>query len=371
MKWKKWLGAVVVVIVALAVCGYAYLQHPKFGALPDTAQFENSPNYRDGQFHNLQPDPEPTVHEDDRRGWVDMLLMPEDNITPPGPIPVEMTDLHALDRAEDMVIWLGHSSYFIQLGGQRILIDPVLSINASPVPRTNVAFDGASPFSAEDIPDIDYLLISHDHWDHIDYPTLMALKDRIGQVVVGLGVGAHFRSWGFPEERIHEADWNTTLRLDDELAINVLPARHYSGRLLTRNQSLWVSYALETEERKLYFSGDSGYGEHFKAIGQTFGEFDLVMLDSGQYDEQWRHIHMMPEDAAQAADDLNAKAMMPAHVGKFSIAFHSWDDPFKRIVAASEGKGWQLVTPLIGHPVGLVEPELASVFWWETLETNE
>ena len=369
MSWKRWLGSALVILLALVACAYAYLQHPKFGALPDPAQLETSPHYRDGQFHNLDPDPTGQVDDEDQKGWID-LLKPGGDRRPPAPVPVVNTDLHALDPAEDVVIWLGHSSYYVQLGGQRLLVDPVFSTNASPVPLTNRAFDGASPFTAADIPDLDYLLITHDHWDHLDYPTVMALKDRVGHVVTGLGTGEHFRAWGYASERIHEADWQARLSLDDTLTIHVLPARHFSGRWLTRNQSLWVSFALETPERKLYFSGDSGYGQHFKAIGEALGAFDLVLLDSGQYDEQWRHVHMTPEDAVQATRDLNARALMPGHVGRFSIAFHSWKEPFERIVAASEGEPWQLVTPQIGQPLLLDDPASASSVWWETLQAE-
>src|SRR5690606_10834217 len=139
---------------------------------------------------------------------------------------------------------------------------------------------------------------------------------------------------------------------------------------LVKNQSLWVSFALESSNSKVFFSGDSGYGSHFKAIGERFGGFDLALLDTGQYDEQWRHVHMMPEDAAQAMDDLNAKALIPAHIGKFSIAFHSWDEPFKRLMAASSGKDWLLSTPLIGQPVKIQSADSApAARWWETLSS--
>lgn len=371
MNWKRIFAVLIVVFIALSSSGYAYLQHPKFGALPSDSQLEMSPNYANGEFQNLEPGSLRPPSDAPEKGWLDFLFSSDADKTPPGPVPAESTDLHGLNRSEDVVVWLGHSSYYIQLSGKRILVDPVLSSNASPIPMTNEAFDGANPFEPEDIPDIDYLLISHDHWDHLDYPTLKELQGRIDQVVVGIGVGEHLRKWGFREDKVHEADWNTTLRLDDELAIHVLPARHYSGRGLERNQSLWVSYALVTEERKIYFSGDSGYGGHFKSIGDAFGGFDLALLDSGQYDERWRYVHMNPEDAATAADDLSARALMPAHVGKFSIAYHSWDDPFRRLVEASAGKRWQLVTPQIGQPVGMEELNVAQTPWWLALQAAE
>lgn len=368
MRVKRTLGVLTVMALGVGITAYAYLQHPKFGSLP-TADFRQSSNWVNGQFQNLEPDPVVQIDEQDRKGWVDLFFGPKNDRTPPGPVPSERTDLHSLDPASDIVVWMGHSSFYIQLAGKRILIDPVLSANASPVPLTNLPFVGSTPFTVEDIPDIDYLLISHDHWDHLDYPTVKALQDRIGTVIAGLGVGEHFRSWGFEEARIKEADWGSTITLGDEVTVHVLPARHYSGRGLKRNQSMWVSYALESTGRKLYFSGDSGYGKHFKGIGDTFGGFDLVLLDSGQYNEQWRQTHMMPEDAVQAADDLRAKAMLPAHIGKFSISFHPWSEPFNRLLAASEGKSWRLVTPLIGQAVPLEDiPSLSS--WWKDVRSE-
>lgn len=369
MSWKKILAASTVILVALLASGYAYVKQPQFGALTEPAKLNHSTHYVAGQFRNLEPDPVLNIPEDQRKGWVDFLLAADDNRTPNTALPVDVPDLHALDRNQDLVVWLGHSSFFIQLAGKRLLIDPVLSANASPIPMTNQAFAGTLPLTVEDIPTIDYLLISHDHWDHLDYPTLMAMQDRIDEAVAGLGVGAHLRAWGFDAKRIHEADWNTMLDSKDGLRIHVLPARHYSGRLLDKNQSLWVSFALESAERSIYFSGDSGYGRHFKEIGKRFGGFDLALLDSGQYNEQWRHIHMTPEDAAQAADDLGAKAMMPAHVGKFTLAFHRWDEPFERLVSASKGKSWQLLTPRIGQMLELTdEQQMATSHWWETAQ---
>jgi L-ascorbate metabolism protein UlaG (beta-lactamase superfamily) len=178
-------------------------------------------------------------------------------------------------------------------------------------------------------------------------------------------VGEHFARWGFPDEMVHEADWNTSVQLDDGLAIHVLTARHFSGRWLDRNRTLWASFALETPSRRIFYSGDSGYGPHFKEIGERFGGFDLVMLDSGQYNESWQYVHMMPEQSAQAAEDLNAMAALPSHAGKFSIAYHSWDDPFKRFLKASENRTYQPVTPRIGEVVRLAAEDQVFSRWWE------
>ena len=264
------------------------------------------------------------------------------------------------------MIWLGHSAYYIQLAGKRILIDPVLSDHAAPFSFLIKAFDGTTIYQAKDIPEIDYLLISHDHYDHLDYATVTQLKDKIKHVIVPLGVGSHFEHWGYPLEKINENDWFDTLTLDPNLKIHTLPARHYSGRLFTRNKALWASYALETPKQKIYFGGDSGYGSHFKTIGEKFGGFDVVMLDSGQYDPRWSLIHMTPE--VQAATDLKAKALLPMHIGRFTLSPHAWNAPFKRVSAASKTAPFQLLTPIIGQPVLLDQPFQQYSSWWEEIK---
>jgi len=359
-------------LAVLAVSGCFYLRQEKFGRLPQGDRLDRiaaSPNYRDGTFHNREP--MPSVVEGGGLGlWLKFLLRDGSKLTPPGPVPVVRTDLKALPADQDAVVWLGHSSYFIRLGGKAILIDPVFSDHAAPVSFSTRAFEGTTVYTAEDMPDIDYLLISHDHWDHLDYDTVTALRPRIRHVVTGLGVGEHFASWGFAESVVTEADWDDTVRLEDGLALHVLTARHFSGRLFDRNRTLWVSFALETPSRRIFYSGDSGYGAHFKAIGQRFGGFDLALLDSGQYNEAWQYVHMTPEQAARAAQDLRAQAALPSHTGRFSIAYHSWDDPFVRFTEASRGKGYRVDTPKIGEVIRLADREQTFSHWWEPLETG-
>lgn len=287
---------------------------------------------------------------------------------PPAAIPAVKTDLKALDAAQDLVIWLGHSSYYMQLGGQRLLIDPVFSANASPVPRTNVAFEGTNIYTADDMPEIDVLLITHDHYDHLDYPSIQALQAKVAKVVTGLGVGAHFARWGYDMQTVREADWHDSVEQAATLQILVTPARHFSGRTFTKDQALWVGFVLLSPDRRIFFSGDSGYAPHFAEIGQQHGPFDWVALDAGQYDPRWANVHMNPEQAAQAADDLQARAFTPAHVGRFSISAHDWDDPFKRIVAASKDRSYALWTPKIGHIVHLDGRRQEFTSWWESVE---
>ncbi len=373
MELRLWMGRTLLVLLMAisgsAVVAYAYLQSPKFGSLPRGERLERvrkSPNFVGGAFRNAIPTPVLTNDS----SFLSILFenafgqkMPR--LKPGSPIPAVKTDLHALDRAADVVIWLGHSSYFVQLGGRRILIDPVFSRNAAPVPYANTAFPGTDLYTAEDMPEVDYLLITHDHWDHLDYPTITALRPKVGKVICGLGVGANFERWGYAKDRILEADWFESLALEDGLQVYVLPARHYSGRLMEKNKTLWVAFALETPEKRIFLSGDSGYGPHFAEIGRKFGGFDLAILDAGQYDKRWAHIHMFPEEAAQAAMDLNAKALLPGHIGKFAIANHAWDEPFARLAVASAGKSYDLQTPEIGEPLTLEGSAPSFRQWWK------
>lgn len=367
---KRLLLSLIAAAMGLSALGYAYLQHPKFGSLPEGPRLEAisaSRNHAQEQFRNLVPTPlfigESGLLARLANTWRTRAV----ELTPERPVPAIRTDLKSLDRNRDTVVWLGHSSYFVQLAGRRILIDPVFSTSASPVPFTNDAFEGTSVYSVQDMPDIDYLLITHDHWDHLDHPTVSMLEPKVRTVVTGLGVGAHLERWGYPQAKIREADWFDKVQVDNGIAVHVLPARHFSGRLLTRDKTLWVAFALESPERRLFFSGDSGYGPHFDEIGRRFGGFDLVALDNGQYDSRWALVHMTPEQASRAAEDLRAKALLPGHVGKFKLARHAWDEPLARIVAASSGKSYRLVTPTIGEPVRLGDEQQQFLPWWQAL----
>lgn len=359
------IAAFILVVAGVGI--YLWLNRPDFGASPSgpyKQAVERSQHYRDGEFRNLIETRVDTGNSSFISNLLSFILDRNPRLKPGTPIPTVRTDLKSLPRQQDVVIWLGHSSFYLQLNGTRILIDPVFSVNASPLPRTNLAFKGTSLYSEEDMPFIDLLLLSHDHWDHLDFASVTALREKVSKVVTGLGVGAHLTRWGYQEKRIHEADWNEELNLIPGLKIYVMPARHFSGRWMKRNQTLWVSFVLEAPGRRLYFSGDSGYGPHFRDIGERFDGFDLVALDMGQYDSRWANIHMFPEEAAQAADDLHAQALLPAHVGRFSIAAHDWDDPFNRIRQSSRNHAWRLLTPEIGEAVSLDAQEQRFREWW-------
>ena len=180
------------------------------------------------------------------------------------------------------------------------------------------------------MPDIDYLVISHDHWDHLDYRTVKSLKDRVGKVICGLGVGEHFEYWGYDKDRLVELDWYEDAVLENGFAVHCLPTRHFSGRGLKANQTLWASFLIETPSQKIYMAGDGGYDSHFEEIGKHFPDIDLAILENGQYNEGWNLIHLMPSDMAKAAKDLKAKKIMTVHHSKYALAKHPWDEPLAK-----------------------------------------
>ena len=355
-------------LVVLAGGIYAYLQLPQF-AKPEVHQAQANDHFADGFFHNVVSVPVSIAQGNRWESLYNFLFKPVANAIPSEPLPSQKTDLLALAPSDNVVVWMGHSSYFMQLDGATYLIDPVFSHNASPVPYTNVAFAGTNIYSAEDLPSIDYLLISHDHWDHLDYPTLKALQPKIKQVVTPLGLSAYFEQWGYTDEQLFEGDWYNSYQ-GEQSKISVVPAQHFSGRMLTRNQTLWAGFVIETEQHKVFYSGDTGYSPHFKDIGQRFGAFDVAILEAGQYDPQWPFIHMSPEEAVQAANDVNARLVLAAHNSKFKLARHTWYDPLERVWEASQGQDFTFLTPLIGQTTVITSPSEAAKApqaWWRGL----
>ena len=324
--------SVVAIMLLASATTLPFVLNAGFGQAPQGAQLslvEQSPHYRDGQFHNQLPTPGFTGQKNMLAAWWEFLVAKRENARPAQPLPLVNTDLASLPLGQDAMVWLGHSSWH-----------------------------------AQEMPDIDLLIISHDHYDHLDYATIKALMPKVKRVVTPLGVGSHLRYWGMESAIISEADWNQALQVSDELTVHVLPARHFSGRGLKRNQTLWASFMFVTPQQKIYYSGDTGYGPHFKAIGEQFGEVDLAIMENGQYDQDWKYIHMMPEETAQAADDVHARAVLPGHAGRFVLAKHTWDDPYKRLAEASTGRPWRLLTPMLGEPVWVADKTQSFNAWW-------
>ncbi|WP_107040009.1 MBL fold metallo-hydrolase [Brumimicrobium mesophilum] len=328
------------------------------------ARIKRSSNYRDGKFQNKNHTPELAEGENVFNLIYEKLFKKFPNTKPINKIPSTKTDLHQLDPAENILVWFGHSSYFLQIDGIRILVDPVLSGNASPVAKTVSAFMGTDVYSVSDFPKIDYLFISHDHYDHLDYKTIIALKDKVEQVICGLGVGAHFESWGYDAKVIIEKDWHEKLELKNGITLYIESSRHFSGRALSRNKSLWVSFVLHSKSTKIYLGGDSGYDQHFSEIGEKYGPFDLVILENGQYNKSWPYIHLTPDEVIKAANDLKAKRIFPVHSSKFALSNHPWDEPLKRLSALTKSTDLTLVTPIIGEKLNINNKEQKFTEWW-------
>ncbi len=325
-------------------------------------RIKQSQNYRDDVFQNLS-------HTDQLSKDSSLFTISKQSLNKPKTIapdkalPFVKTDLNKLQADGPIIVWFGHSSYLLKVNGKTILIDPVFSGTASPFSFMIKAFKGANEYGAEDMPEIDLLLLTHDHYDHLDYKTLTKLRSKIKQVISPLGIGSHLEHWGFEPSIITELDWWDVHAFTGGIEIISAPARHYTGRGVVRSKMLWSSYVLKTSSHTLYLGGDSGYDTHFKTIGEKYGPFDIALLESGQYNTAWPFIHMMPEETVQASIDLKAKTLFPIHWGKFALAFHAWDEPIKRVIKKAKALNVMVTTPKIGEPV-ILGQSLPQSHWW-------
>jgi L-ascorbate metabolism protein UlaG (beta-lactamase superfamily) len=332
---------------------------------------QRSPNFRAGRFENMVPTTVTLPGTNFFKMMREYRKRPADT-APAARLPSVKVDLHALPETGAWIVWFGHSSYLLKVEGCTILVDPVFSGNASPVSFFAKAFAGADAYGVGDMPEVDVLLLTHDHYDHLDYKTVKVLAPAARRICTSLGVGAHLESWGIAAEKIIELDWWESWESGCALTFTAAPARHFSGRTFKRAGTLWSSFVLKGRGYSLYLGGDSGYEAHFHEIGQRFGPFDLAILECGQYGKHWPYIHMMPEQTVQAALDLKAAALMPVHWGKFTLALHPWNEPVRRVVAKlSEehddlggGKRLGLATPMIGEIVPIGGP-YPTKQWWE------
>lgn len=336
-----------------------------YGKLPSGERLKRiqaSPNYKNGSFQNLSKTNAMAEDASFFKTMREFLHKPK-TVQPPGPLPSVRTDLKNLRSDKPVLIWFGHSSYLVKINGKIILADPVLSGNAAPLSFMVKAFKGADAYSVGDLPKIDVLLLTHDHYDHLDYKTILKLKGSVRTVVCSLGVGSHLEHWGFAGNIIKELDWWENTHTDG-MFFTAVPGRHFSGRGIKRGQSLWSGFVLKAGDHTLFLGGDSGYDSHFKEIGSKYGPFDLAVLECGQYNKAWPNIHMMPEETAQAAVNLGAKALLPVHWGKFSLAMHPWDESIKRVLKKAAELNLAVATPLIGEPLVIGE-KLPVKEWWK------
>lgn len=360
------------ILILLSLSIYLYLSMPLFGRTSRGIRkktIENSKNFKEGQFHNLEDTPALSEGQSYPKIIFELLFAKTKNAKPLTEFQANSVSLMHLDRNTDLIVWFGHSSYLLQVNQMRYLVDPVLTKNAAPVYGFNNAFKGTDFIRPEDLPQIDYLLITHDHYDHLDYSTIKGIIHKTDKVICPLGVGETLEFWGIKKEVILEKDWGDKIDLDHETSIELCTARHFSGRLFKRNTSLWTSYVLKTRSYKIFIGGDSGYGKHFAEIGQQHGPFDLAILENGQYDHKWKYIHMLPEECIQAASDLRSNYLLPVHSAKFKLANHPWKEPLERISKeALNYPNIQLVTPQLGQIVLLSEMDNFQRPWWKDVE---
>jgi L-ascorbate metabolism protein UlaG (beta-lactamase superfamily) len=366
------LVVVAAVVAVLAAAAWAVLSQPQFGAPMSGARLERAkanPQYRDGRFVNLQPETPTSLAS--MGDYVVRQFSGSEVREPPAPVPVMAVDKAALavppPASGLRAFWIGHASTYIEIDGLRLLLDPVFAERVSPLPVGPRRFH-PPPIALADLPPIDAVLISHDHYDHLDMDAVRHLATRGARFYVPLGIGAHLERWGVAAAQIEEMEWwqQRTLR---GVSIHCTPTRHYSGRGLTdRSATLWSSWSVAGPQHRFFYSGDTGYGTHFRDIGARLGPFDLAFVKIGAYGPgaSWIDIHMPPEEAVQAHRDVRGKRLFPVHWSTFNLAYHDWDEPIRRAVAEARRTGVELVTPRLGEWVG-ADQEFRSTAWWEAV----
>lgn len=330
------------------------------------SRIQSSPNYREGAFQNVNP----TVMLAEGASYPKMIRkffferLPEQE--PSRVLPSVKTDLKSLSKEEPTITWFGHSSYLLTLNGKMILVDPVFSERASPFSFVgSKAFAVTNPWLIDDLPDPDVVILTHDHYDHLDYQVMRRFGHRVPLFCTSLGVGEHLEYWGIEPSRIREFDWWEQAMVLPGLELTAAPSRHFSGRGFRRNQTLWSSFIVKSGGMKIFVGGDSGYDDTFRKIGSYAGGFDFAILECGQYDAMWPNIHMMPEQTVQAGIDLDAKRMMAVHWGKFKLANHPWTDPIERAFTRATALNMPLAVPMIGQTMRLDQPVYSNP-WWKT-----
>lgn len=366
-KVIKMIGwSVLIIILLIVVAGVLFLNlSPQFGKGPNKIQkeaFSKFENYKEGKFVNESESPM------DVNFWKMMKEFTKEapSRKPSKSLTLEQLDFEQLSKTDQaQLIWFGHSTCLLIIDNKSILLDPMFGDTPSPL-----SFMGTKRFTkdllsvVDQFPFIDAVILSHDHYDHLDYGSIQLLKDKVGKYYTPLGVGNHLKAWGVDSNRIHELNWWDTIDFEG-IHLTCTPARHFSGRgMLDRASTLWCSWVIKGAKESLFFSGDSGYDLHFKKIGDKYGPFDLALMECGQYNEDWKYIHMMPEETAQAASDVKAKLVLPIHWGGFTLAFHDWTDPVERLLHKAKELSVPVATPKIGEVITLGSGNYPVEKWW-------
>ncbi|MHA6247947.1 MBL fold metallo-hydrolase [Pontibacter sp. CAU 1760] len=369
IKYPLYFLGIFVLLVSVAGCSFTLIS-PQFGAEAEGQRREkmrNSPHYHDGAFQNTVPTSMEISFRDYMKLISKQLFGDDNNKTPDHTLPVQMVDMEQLTVRQDtatVITWLGHSAFLVEIDGKRLLLDPMLGDIASPISFIGPKRFSKLPLAIEDLPELDAILISHDHYDHLDYGSIKALTAKTRHFYVALGVGAHLERWGVPAAKITELDWWEEASFQG-LTFAATPARHFSGRGLSdRMHTLWASWVILGKEDKIFFSGDSGYFDGFREIGDKYGPFDITLMESGQYNKLWPNIHMMPEQSVQAHIDLKGKLLLPIHWGSFALAMHPWNEPIERITQEADKRLVSITTPHIGEPV-ILHHQTPQQTWWK------
>lgn len=361
---KRMLYTILVFVAVIGIGATTVLNLPSFGKTPSgerLVRIQQSLNYRGGKFQNLEPTPHLTPNGNILKNFYRYFFPDAQDLKPSTVLPAVQTNLHILPNKP--MVWFEHSSYLLNVNKARVLIDPIFH-SASPLSFMVESFEATYNYSSADMPDtIEVLVLTHDHWDHLDYTVMKELKDRIQHVVCPLGVGAHLEYLGFAPTKITELDWQDETAVAS-LKFICLPARHFSGRGLNRDQSLWGSFILETGTYTIYIGGDGGYGKHIAEIGKHFPHIDLALMENGQYNQSWRYIHLLPKDLRRAMNEIGAKRYFTGHNSKFALAKHSWYEPMRNVQVYAKEDGLNVITPKIGEVVHIDQPNEQFEVWF-------
>lgn len=334
---------------------------------PTTDKYETSPQRRDSHFHNPVPRPSQAAGTTLRIIWNALFNKPA-GTQPNNPLPVRALTRTQLEAAPNRSLFrLGHSTMLMKLRDGYWLTDPVFADRASPFQWMGPKRFHQPPIALHELPPIRGVILSHDHYDHLDRDTIQHLAATTGVFLTPLGVGDRLIEWGVDAAKVHQLDWWDSIEIDG-LRMTATPAQHFSGRTpFDGNTTLWASWAIFDDELRLFFSGDTGYFDGFKTIGERLGPFDITLMETGAYDAHWPYVHMQPEQTVQAHEDLRGRWLLPIHNGTFDLAMHRWQEPFERIVSLAVERDIPLATPRMGERLDLSAPRIGER-WWRNLD---
>ncbi len=365
---KKIIGIIALALISITVIlfiSYKFLTDDlEFGGDPvaeNAALLKRATNFQDGHFHN-------TLKERGFGIWVNIKdRMNAENRFPPAPFPIIKPQYEHIVEPGLSAVWFGHASVLVEIDGYRVFFDPVFSDYAFPIKALAPQRQNPPPLLMTELPRIDAIVISHDHFDHLDMKTIQYFGQQGSIFFVGYGVGTHLKKWGIPSGQIKEMKWGDSIQ-HKGLTFNCTEARHYSGRKSMSSNTLWTSWVVQGPKHTIFHSGDSGYSQHFKEIGQRFNNIDMSLIKIGDYglDLGWQDIHMIPENSIQAHLDIGAKLMLPIHWGVFVLSNHPWNEPIERAIAAAQKRKIKLITPKLGEKV-IFGNTINNDFWWRNL----